>query len=567
MKILRVIFIIGIAVCLALLIRDKKEEVVWQDETSQALQMLYSAKKAESVNSRKISVFVGDSEVVSDSSRQQVHMSDDMALMASPLALSKLLGVSVSVVSAGTYEISNGDSTYRFVYGSDNITSKEENFIFPNHTEQSDGKIYFALQAVCLAFEHGYNFELEENIARIVRTDMQQPQLPEQYDMRDDGRAPIVGSQGNLGTCWAFASMAALESTLLPEEHLRFSVDHLSLNNGFNIDQNEGGDYFMALSYLASWKGPVYEADDPYGDFKTDTSLVPVRHLQEAIRIDDKDYETIKRMIYTRGAVQSCFYSDIEMSNVSSEYYNEQTASYFYDGTAEANHDIVIVGWDDHFSRENFNQMPAADGAFLCQNSWGDDFGHNGYFHISYEDTNIGVYNMVYTSLEAPDNYQHIYQSDDLGWLGSIGYNEPGAWLANIYTATAFENLSAVSFYATGSNSIYQVYIVPDYTGEKSLNPDTAIFVESGYLANAGYYTIDLAGDTPVDGPFAVMVYIETKDAVHPVAIEYEGGNLDATVDLTDGKGYISYDGQEWQRVEENYNCNICLKAFTNDIN
>ena len=40
----------------------------------------------------------------------------------------------------------------------------------------------------------------------------------------------------------------------------------MTLCNGFNMTQNDGGEYTMGMAYLAAWKGPVYEKDDPYGD-------------------------------------------------------------------------------------------------------------------------------------------------------------------------------------------------------------------------------------------------------------------------------------------------------------
>ena len=91
-------------------------------------------------------------------------------------------------------------------------------------------------------------------------------------------------------------------------------------------------------------------------------------------------------------------------------------------------------------------------------------------------------------------------------------------------------------------------------------------FLKSGVIDEAGYYTVPLSGNITVSGDFAVIVKIITKDAVHPVAIEYSGENNEFDADISDGEGYISYNGQYWQRAEDNYSCNICLKAFTNKI-
>lgn len=55
------------------------------------------------------------------------------------------------------------------------------------------------------------------------------------------------------------------------------------------------------------------------------------------------------------------------------------------------NHDVAIVGWDDNYSRENFTDktMPSSDGAWIAQNSWGETWGENGIFYISYEDVYV----------------------------------------------------------------------------------------------------------------------------------------------------------------------------------
>lgn len=170
----------------------------------------------------------------------------------------------------------------------------------------------------------------------------------------------------------------------------------------------------MALAYLAAWKGPVLAADDPYGDGITDTSLAAVRHLQEARLIEEKDLNKIKSMIMRYGGVESSLYMSIQNAWDSSEDYEPMSASYYYSGNEEPNHDIVIIGWDDDYSRENFNYMPENNGAFLCRNSWGEDFGNDGYFYVSYEDSNLGNNNIVYTRLDETDNYRTIYQSDML---------------------------------------------------------------------------------------------------------------------------------------------------------
>lgn len=389
--------------------------------------------------------------------------------------------------------------------------------------------------------------------------------LPESYDYRKEGRAPLVKNQGTLGTCWAFASLMALETTLLPDEALDFSEDHMSLNNGFCLTQDDGGEYTMSMAYLLSWRGPVLEKDDPYGDSYSPSGLSPAKHVQEIQILPEKDYEMIKEAVYLYGGVQSSLYTSMKDFKSRSVYYNQDNHAYCYLGTEKPNHDSVIIGWDDNYPKENFNVEVEGDGAFICVNSWGDEFGELGYFYVSYYDSNIGVQNILYSRVESPDNYDHIYQSDLRGWVGQLGYGEETAYFANVYQADGQESLEAVGFYATGPDSVYEVYVAREI-GEK---PDfnTKYLIAHGSFVQTGYYTVPLDQQIKLkEGErFAVIVKIKTPGAIHPVAIEYDAGDGRTQVNLNDGEGYISLDGKAWERAEEEQNSNICLKAYTKD--
>ena len=401
-------------------------------------------------------------------------------------------------------------------------------------------------------------------VYRWNRLDMANIKLPSAYDYRKTGRAPQIGNQGSLGTCWAFASLTALESSLLPGKSMTFAVDHMSMHNSFLLGQDEGGEYTMSMAYLLAWQGPVLESQDPYGDGVSPDGLAPSVHVQEIQVLPSKDYEAIKRAVYLRGGVQSSLYTSMRDYQSQSVYYNRETNSYCYIGNEKPNHDSVIVGWDDNYSRENFNLDLAGDGAFICTNSWGEDFGDQGYFYVSYADVNLGVDSVVYTRLDEPDNYDTIYQSDLLGWVGTLGYREPSAWFANVYTASQDEVLKAVSFYATAQHTAWDLYVVPEYSGTDSLTQP--VYLGSGYCEDAGYYTVDIPEMIRMSAGsrFAVVVRITTKDSERPIAIEYAASDLTAGADVSDGEGYISYDGELWTSVETEYECNLCLKAFTN---
>ena len=391
--------------------------------------------------------------------------------------------------------------------------------------------------------------------------------LPSAYDYRKTGRAPQIGNQGSLGTCWAFASLKALESSLLPGKSLELSVDHMTLHNSFSMSQDAGGEYTMSMAYLLAWQGPVLESEDPYGDGYSPDGLKPCLHVQDIQILPAKDYEAIKQAVYRYGGVQSSLYTSMRNYQSESVYYNRTTNSYCYIGDEKPNHDSVIIGWDDNYSKDNFNMGLEGDGAFICTNSWGEDFGDQGYFYVSYYDTNIGVHNIVYTGVEPADNYDHNYQSDLCGWVGQIGYGRDSAWFANAYTAGKGENLEAAGFYATDQNTDYELYVAR-HLGEKADQTfGQRVKVAEGRLRYAGFYTIPLDQKIVLDDgeKFAIIVKITTPGTVHPVAIEYDAGDGMAEIDLSDGEGYLSFDGDKWEHVEETQKCNVCLKAYTSN--
>ncbi len=433
--------------------------------------------------------------------------------------------------------------------------------------EAQNGRVYVPLEILAEEFGYSLLWDLEENL---LTSGNQSPEpekiLPYQYDLREKGRAASVKDQGAYGTCWAFASLTALESALLPETQVQLSIDHMDMNNSFSSTAKDGGQYTMAMAYLAAWQGPVKEEDDPYGDGITDPSLAAVMHVQDMEIIEAKNLDEIKKAVFQYGGVESCIYTTMQEDGTQSPYYNSETAAYCYLGEKKPNHDVVIIGWDDSFPKESFQTEAAQDGAFICQNSWGDDFGEDGVFYVSYYDTNIGIHNLVFTGVEDSSNYDYLYQSDLCGWVGQLGYKKESVYAANVFMAHEQQDIAAAGFYTTDKDTSYEVYVVPEFTDTESLN--SRMPVAKGKLERAGYHTVKFNQAIRVEGKrkFAVVLYLSTPNAVRPMAIEYAADELTRDVVLEDGEGYISAQGRAWASVEESSNCNLCIKAYARSV-
>lgn len=396
-----------------------------------------------------------------------------------------------------------------------------------------------------------------------MRKQLMKEAIPSQWDSRNLGKTGTIRNQGDLSTCWAFASLSGVEAYLLPDESQDFSVDHMITYCGFGDRAKSGGTFAMALAYLTAWRGPVYEWEDPYND-GTNNPMAKVRyHLQEA-QLLNNDPAAVKLAVLRYGAVQSSMYADegILVTDDTTSYFNSECDSYYYDGPEKTNHDVLIIGWDDNYSAKNFVKEPPVNGAFLCQNSWGSEFGEGGYFYVSYADTRIINFAMTYSRIDPPGVYDSIYQHDDLGWVAQMGFDEFSAWGANVFTARGDEKLAAVGFYAVQPGTSYEVYV--------ELDPDTTAFGERQLLAEgtfryAGFYTVDLDQKISLEQgqKFALIIRLSTTSRANQLAAEAEENGARAVVNSRES--YISADGEHWYDASLTLGCNLCLKGYTTE--
>lgn len=518
---------------------------------------------ADSVNEKTISVAIDSKEYTSNN--MDIYMDDNLNIMMPIEVLSEGLNCSSHLYNKEELLVEKRTNQVVLGLNDPEISVNYETKDVSSPMIERDGKFYISIGELAENIGYSFKWDIEKNQAVAVDSSETASIFPPSYDLRDKARIGKIKNQGSTGTCWAFAALSALESAILPEQELEFAPDHMSKANSFGGNPEEGGEYTMGMAYLLSWQGPVFEKDDPFGDDIVTEGLQAEKHVQEVQMMEGKDYEKIKEAVFRYGGVQTSFYSALRNSNSSSPFYNMEKKAYCYIGTEKPNHEVVIIGWDDNYPKENFPISVEGDGAFICQNSWGEEFGEDGVFYVSYYDTNIGSHNVVYTKVEDKDNYDHIYQSDLCGWVGQIGFQRPSVYGANVYTAGSDEELSAVGFYATGKDTEYKVYLVKDFKDKDSFKNMEQI--AEGKLKNAGYYTVPIASEPelPAGEKYAVVLYLNTPEAVHPMAIEYAADEATADVDLSDGEGYISATGNYWDDAEDTSGCNLCIKAYTRD--
>jgi len=197
--------------------------------------------------------------------------------------------------------------------------------------------------------------------------------LPQQFDWRDTGMVSLVKDQGNCGSCWAFSTVAALESLTMmqsgiitppPDYSEQFLVSYNILNQGC-----DGGYMGIVSNFLVRVGTPSeeclpYRADDRIFPFPCSDWGSEVTRLVTWSWVD-ATVEAIKSAVYENPvATTYMVYKDF--------YYYESGVYEYVWGKEEGGHAILVVGWDD------------SEQCFMVKNSWGGDWGENGYFRIAY---------------------------------------------------------------------------------------------------------------------------------------------------------------------------------------
>lgn len=386
--------------------------------------------------------------------------------------------------------------------------------------------------------------------------------FPTTYDLRTQNKLTPVKNQGNCGSCWAFATYGSLESYLMPNEIKDFSEQNLIDHTGFDYGPCDGGNWTMAMAYLARWDGPLDEKDDPY----VYANPQPIKHVQESIMIPGRanplDNDLIKQMVMTYGAVYTSMYWV-------SSFYNSANKSYYNTGTPEGGHAVTIVGWDDNYSASKFNVTPPGNGAFIVRNSWGATWGESGYFYVSYYDAYFARSMSAVIKGENVNNYQVIYQYDPLGWVSTWGYGQQTAWMANIFQATENLPIKAVGFYNPGTNASYEIYVYKNVVSGQPRS-GTLSASKSGTLSLPGFYTIVLDQAVPVTTGqnFSVVIKLTTPGRNYPICAEGRYPGYSSNAVSNPGKSFISSDGNSWfdfgayDPDGDGQGWDVCLKAY-----
>jgi predicted secreted protein len=208
--------------------------------------------------------------------------------------------------------------------------------------------------------------------------------LPSSYNWCNLGGCTAVRDQGNCGSCWAFGTVGPLESAILLQDGASKDLAEQYLvscnTDGWGCDGGWWAHDYHEWKYPAGEPGPgaVYEADFPYtatdapcnGPYTHHETLADWVYIGNDSSVPSTD--AIKQAILDHGPVSAAVCVNSAFQSYTGGVF---TGSLF---CFSINHAIVLVGWDDSL------------GAWRLRNSWGPEWGEDGYMWIAYGKQYVG---------------------------------------------------------------------------------------------------------------------------------------------------------------------------------
>lgn len=436
--------------------------------------------------------------------------------------------------------------------------------------------------------------------------------LPSSYDMRDLNLTPVITDQGHYGVCWAFASISSLESSMIKQDPEKYTgidlspfqiiyftynrdelIDPASPYPGLegiagdytNVDETNPQDNIYGLTLggytdqvvysLAAGFGAVNESAAPFDSYGNNTapSLDTAISMDEivldsAVSIPSSEEEDIKTMILENGAPAISFFITGDEPYLK-ELENGEWVYSLGDTDRESlesgsGHTVIIIGWDDAFSKEQFNVTPDHDGAWLIQNSWGSDLSNGTYIWMPYDE----VTNPVTFFIGTEPWFDHNYQYDGGTLPADKPVNQTSATVGNVFTAGGDERIMAVSLDTDQSVN----YTVSLYTDPVPGNPDSGLLLseQEGTIEFPGYYTIRLDEPVPIEkGQNFSVVYDFEEDGPLNISIDTStvaDEDISTTTFARAGQSYLRTETGEWEDLSADGETNLRIKAFTTDM-
>lgn len=202
--------------------------------------------------------------------------------------------------------------------------------------------------------------------------------FPDVFDWREYNGVTPARNQGSCGSCWAFAAMSAWEGALAVYEGIQYDLSEQQVLSCNLFGCSCDGGAAMAGYEIFMNPGSVLEESMPY--MAQDEIPCTQDQFDKVAVLDGYNMimPTVKKIKLALLSSPLSTYM-----TVFDDFFSYTGGCYETEEIANTNHVVAIVGWDD--------TMCDGEGAWICKNSWGRDWGIDGFFYIKYGCANIGL--------------------------------------------------------------------------------------------------------------------------------------------------------------------------------
>jgi len=299
-------------------------------------------------------------------------------------------------------------------------------------------------------------------------------ELPDSFDWRDVNGTNYITSvknQGTCGACVAFAFIGVLES-----------VVQINSNNTFNCDLSEADLFFCSggscdygvfpwdtLDHLETY-GVTDEYCFPYKDTDLNCQFKCPDWEVRSVKVNSSDfvsYSDMKEALIKYGPLFTCFtvYQDFL-------YYESGIYEPLW-GAQLGTHCTVIVGYND------------TEEYWICKNSWGPNWGENGFFRIKYRKCGI----------DTDARYLTVSKSNPPTTPAMIDGPKTGQAGTQYYFRTVSEDPDDNAIYYIfdwGDGTSYE--IIPPHTSGETINVSHIWSVKDQGIFNVRVKAMDIYG-------------------------------------------------------------------------
>lgn len=219
--------------------------------------------------------------------------------------------------------------------------------------------------------------EITSKHANFVTAKSNTKDLPDHFDWRELGGVTPAGFQGaDCGSCWSFATIAALEGHLFRRTGLLVPLSEQNLVDcaeDYGSMGCDGGFQEYAFEYIRD-HGVSLKTKYPYTEMENaecgrnetlDRSGVFIR---DYARIKPGDEEKMKEVIATLGPLACSMNADlVTFEQYSGGIFNDDQCN-----EGEVNHSVVVVGYGTENGRDYW----------IIKNSYSENWGENGFMKL-----------------------------------------------------------------------------------------------------------------------------------------------------------------------------------------